>query len=98
MNRFKLFSRQQIFIGPLDTHRWLSIALLFSSLLCAAAVWAADREIIIVGGDRDYPPYEFIDAAGRPSGYNVDLTRAIAEVMGLKVEFRLVSRAVSVIF
>ncbi len=44
---------------------------------------------LIVGGDRDYPPYEFINRDGKPAGYNVDLTRAIAEVMGLQVEFRL---------
>jgi polar amino acid transport system substrate-binding protein len=43
---------------------------------------------IVVGGDRAYPPYEFIDKDGKPAGYNVDLTRAIAEVMGMKVEFR----------
>ncbi len=43
---------------------------------------------IIVGGDRDYPPYEFLDKNGQPAGYNVDLTRAIADVMGMKVEFR----------
>lgn len=43
---------------------------------------------IIVGCDSDYPPYEFLDKDGRPSGYNVDLTLAIAEVMGLNVEFR----------
>lgn len=44
---------------------------------------------IIVGGDRDYPPYEFIDKNGQPNGYNVELTKAIAEVMGIKVDFRL---------
>jgi len=43
---------------------------------------------VIVGGDRAYPPYEFIDKDGQPAGYNVDLTKAIAEVMGMKVEFR----------
>ncbi|WP_136523257.1 transporter substrate-binding domain-containing protein [Geomonas ferrireducens] len=43
---------------------------------------------IVVGGDRAYPPYEFIDKDGNPAGYNVDLTRAIAEVMGMKVVFR----------
>lgn len=43
---------------------------------------------IVVGGDRAYPPYEFIDKDGKPAGYNVDLTKAIAEVMGMKVEFR----------
>nr|WP_239028019.1 transporter substrate-binding domain-containing protein [Geomonas subterranea] len=43
---------------------------------------------VVVGGDRAYPPYEFIDKDGNPAGYNVDLTRAIAEVMGMKVRFR----------
>ncbi|WP_242371932.1 transporter substrate-binding domain-containing protein [Anaeromyxobacter sp. SG26] len=42
----------------------------------------------MVGADRDYPPYEFLDAEGQPAGYNVELTRAIAEVMGLRVAFR----------
>ena len=45
--------------------------------------------VLVFGGDRDYPPYEFLDQDGKPAGYNVDLTRAIAEVMGLKIEFRL---------
>jgi len=49
---------------------------------------AAGRKIV-VGGDRDYPPYEFLDKNGQPAGYNVDLTRAIAKVMGMEVEFRL---------
>lgn len=45
--------------------------------------------VIVVGGDRDYPPYEYLDKDGRPAGYNVELTKAIAEVMGMKVRFRL---------
>jgi len=47
-----------------------------------------EPQTIIVGGDRDYPPYEFVDKEGKPAGYNVDLTRAIADVMGMKVDFR----------
>lgn len=64
-------------------------------LLWPALLFAVQKPLptnpatIIVGGDRDYPPYEFIDKDGHPSGYNVELTRAIAEVMGMKVEFRL---------
>lgn len=46
-------------------------------------------ELVVVGGDRDYPPYEFLDDGGQPAGFNVDLTRAIAEVMGFKVEIDL---------
>jgi polar amino acid transport system substrate-binding protein len=45
--------------------------------------------IVVVGGDRSYPPYEFLDASGEPAGFNVELTRAIARTMGLRVEIRL---------
>jgi polar amino acid transport system substrate-binding protein len=62
-------------------------------LLCllAAVAGAADEgsEPIIVGGDHNYPPYEYLDKDGKPAGYNVELTKAIAEVMGMKVEIRL---------
>jgi len=44
---------------------------------------------VMVGGDRDYPPYEFLDKDGNPAGFNVDLTRAVAETMGMQVAFRL---------
>ena len=59
--------------------------------LVTLAAQNADKApaVVIVGGDRDYPPYEFIDRNGQPAGYNVELTRAIAEVMGMRVEFRL---------
>ncbi len=47
------------------------------------------RSRIVVGGDNNYPPYEFLDENGQPAGYNVDLTRAIAKEMGIAVEIRL---------
>ncbi|MBI5485350.1 MAG: transporter substrate-binding domain-containing protein [Deltaproteobacteria bacterium] len=51
-------------------------------------MYEAAPNSIIIGGDRDYPPYEFLDKDGKPAGYNVDLTRAIADVMGMQIEFR----------
>ncbi len=47
------------------------------------------RQAIVVGGDNDYPPYEFNDAQGRPTGFNVELIRAVGETIGLQVEVRL---------
>ncbi|TFH87825.1 transporter substrate-binding domain-containing protein [Billgrantia azerbaijanica] len=48
-----------------------------------------DDSVIVVGGDHYHPPYEFLDEDGRPTGYNVELTRAIAEVMGIEVRIEL---------
>ncbi len=44
---------------------------------------------VVIGGDRSYPPYEFLDENGEPTGFNVDLTRAIAEEIGIEVEIVL---------
>jgi len=44
---------------------------------------------IIVGGSNAYPPYEFLDKNGNPTGFLVDLTRAIAELVGIEVEIVL---------
>ena len=73
---------------------WVLWPTLFFCLGIDAPAFAEVRketlaEVVVVGGDRAYPPYEFLDGDGRPSGYNVELTQAIAEVMGLQIEFRL---------
>jgi polar amino acid transport system substrate-binding protein len=62
-------------------------ALLLSLPLAATA--EPVNQVIQVGGDDRYPPYEFIDQDGNIAGYNVDMTRAIAEVMGLKINITL---------
>ncbi|MBY4675715.1 transporter substrate-binding domain-containing protein [Marinobacterium arenosum] len=66
----------------------LLCALLLSGGIAQARTFQPD-DIIVVGGDYNYPPYEFLDEDGQPAGYNVELTRAIAEVMGMKVRFEL---------
>lgn len=70
--------------------RFFIASLLVLSLFPASGQAATHAEkVIVVGGNRDYPPYEFLDKEGNPTGYNVDLSRAIANVMGMKVTFRL---------
>lgn len=49
----------------------------------------ASHDLIIVGGNDNFPPFEFLDKNGKPTGYNVDLTRAIAYTMGFDVDIRL---------
>ena len=45
-------------------------------------------ERFVVGFDRAYPPFEYLDELGRPAGYDIDLIRAVAGAMGFAVEFR----------
>jgi len=40
---------------------------------------------VLVGINRDYPPYEFLDAKGQPTGYDVDLIQAVARAMDLEI-------------
>ncbi len=71
------------------------IFLLLILLFCLAATAVAEEELIaaektvVIGGDHNYPPYEYLDQFGFPAGYNVELSKAIAKVMGMEVEIRL---------
>jgi signal transduction histidine kinase len=67
-------------------------ALIVALVLFSPCIWAQSSAIsspVVVGGDHSYPPYEFLDKDGKPTGYNVELTLAIAEVMGMEVDIVL---------
>jgi len=42
---------------------------------------------IIIGTEKGYPPYSFIEA-NKPNGFNVEISAAIARVSGLAIEIR----------
>ncbi len=44
---------------------------------------------IRVSSDHDYPPYEFNDEKGMPTGFNIELINAVAEATGLHANVRL---------
>ncbi|MDY0324723.1 MAG: transporter substrate-binding domain-containing protein [Candidatus Cloacimonadaceae bacterium] len=64
-------------------------SLLVLALSLSLFAQAAKPAKIIIGGDSDFPPYEFINEAGLPDGYNVELSRSVARMMGMEPEFRL---------
>lgn len=49
---------------------------------------AYGEDIIIIGGDRNYPPYEYIDENGDYRGFNVDIMRALAIELGIDIRFK----------
>lgn len=50
---------------------------------------SGQRMKIVMGGDFNFPPYEFIDEFGQPAGYIVDLTKAIARHLEITVDIQL---------
>lgn len=50
---------------------------------------AALSRVVIYGGDANYPPYEYLDGKGRPTGFNIDLARAVARQVGVDISFSL---------
>lgn len=65
--------------------------LVVCSLLGTAVVpmaKASGHDLITVRGDFNYPPYEFLDG-GVPTGFNVDIMRAVARTMHLQVKIDL---------
>ena len=68
-------------------HPWALACLLLTLLLPVPAA-AHDGGTLHARGDRDFPPYEYLDH-GKPTGFNVDLLRAVCETMGLDVTIEL---------
>lgn len=67
----------------------ISTLLLLTFLTTAYAIPEHKKKVIVFGGDSAAPPYEFIDKNGLPSGFSVEMTKAIAEEIGWDVEIKL---------
>jgi PAS domain S-box-containing protein len=64
-------------------------------LVCLAAGQAAAQiaaRPLVFGGDREFPPYEFVDDSGQPQGFNVELVRALSRVMAVPIVVQLSTR------
>ena len=85
-------------LAALRRRRWLAIVtlVLVAALLIAIragvfrdadAAWLRVQETGVwrVGMDPSFPPFESLDAAGRPVGFDVDLAEAIAAHWGVRV-------------
>jgi PAS domain S-box-containing protein len=49
----------------------------------------AQRERLRYGGDADFAPFESLDAAGRPQGFQIDLLAALGPLVGVAFDIQL---------
>lgn len=69
----------------------LLVAVFFLMPLALAAQSSEETSprAIVYGGDEAYPPFEYLDEKGKPTGFHIELMRAMAREMNWKVEFHL---------
>lgn len=65
------------------------IALILTSAIAVRPALAEESSSMIVGGSYDYPPYSYLDDSGKPTGFSVELSEAIAKVLHKKIEFKM---------
>lgn len=53
-----------------------------------ATMGALDKDVITVGMELKFPPFETVDENGKPIGVSVDLANALGEKLGKKVEVK----------
>ena len=80
------------------TSRWgavFTIALVLCLLVlsgCHPAATSSDLDrvkqdgVLTVGNDTTYAPFEFVDSANKPTGFDIDLIAAVAQKLGLKAD------------
>lgn len=47
-----------------------------------------NKGVLVVGTEGTYPPFTYHDESGKLTGYDVEVTRAIADKLGMTVEFK----------
>lgn len=68
------------------------VAMMMAAVLCLAAFTAcgsedsSDREVLVVGTNAEFPPFEYIGDDGEPDGFDIALIKAIADKMDMDVE------------
>lgn len=67
---------------------FLFATLLVCLTLAPLCIAEPGKHTIVVGGDYDNPPYEYLEN-GQPTGFNIELMRATAQVLGLDVDIKL---------
>ncbi len=66
-----------------------AVASLFSMPAAHANDWQGVQKagVLMVGIEGNDPPFDFLDANRQPTGFDVDLARAIADKLGVKARF-----------
>lgn len=86
INRFTAEAIVKLVNGKIHS---LIMALILVYAMAISSAIADESNTIIVGGSYDYPPYSYLDDSGKPTGFSVELSEAIAKVLRKKIELKM---------
>ncbi len=66
----------------------LAVALALCMLLCFAGCGAKEDNVLTMGTNAAFPPYEFVDDNGDIVGIDAEIAAAIAEKLGMELEIK----------
>jgi len=68
----------------------IAILAMMSVLVLGCGAWAnlLEKDVLLVGTEMTYPPYQSRDPDGNPIGFDIDLMHIVADKLGKKVEWR----------
>jgi putative nucleotidyltransferase with HDIG domain len=59
--------------------------------ICSSGLSARDKPLIVLAGDNNLPPFEYLDSKGNPRGLVVDIIKEISKELGIPIEIRLMN-------
>ena len=65
----------------------LMFAAMLSLLVASGMAMAGDMKKVRIGTEGAYPPFNFLDSAGKLQGFDVDISTALCEKMKVECEF-----------
>ena len=76
-------------IWRLLSHIVFLIVLFLSTTSVSAPNHSSQDRTLLIGANKDFAPFEFINTKGVPDGFTIDLMKAVAKEKGLNIQFVL---------
>lgn len=67
--------------------KFFSVVVLLGMLVFSVTPVMAQKPVLKVGGDAAFAPFEFVDEKNQVVGFDIDLVKAIGEIIGYEVQY-----------
>ncbi len=88
MSRVEFFNT---IIGRSLLYLFLLISIFVSNTSIAGQDYFSQDKTFVIGANKDFAPFEFINAKGEADGFTIDLMKSVAKANGLNITFMLQS-------